>query len=366
MRVRQVDWYWNQGKYIHYVGVTILRMLGHFSLWQWILRNGIQRLEPIPGYLYEIMNRHKPDVVFAPTMIPREEVALLRLAKQRGIATVGMFKSWDNPTSKAFLRIFPDRIICHTEHVKQEAHELYGYPFERMIVTGVPQFDEYVHVQTLESRDAFFENLGLDSKKKLIVYAPAGDWMSMTDKETLEILLDAIDRGEVRDVQVLLRLHPAYESKAEELKGRAHLIVERPGVYLSAKLRDVELDLAEMRHLASMFAYADVSINTASTLTIESAIFDTPVVLIGFDGREKKPYWQSVVRYYDREHYVKVLKTHAARLVKSPDEFIEAINAYLHEPDKDSAQRAQLVREQCFQLDGKAGKRVADAILRAV
>ncbi|HEV8590553.1 MAG TPA: hypothetical protein VGQ55_00510, partial [Pyrinomonadaceae bacterium] len=130
MRIRQRDWYLAKGQYGRYALASFVRLLGYIRLWHHVLR-AIDAMIPVPHYLDAIFKKWEPDLVFAPTMIMRDEIMLMRLARRRGKKTIGMFKSWDNPTSKAFLRFFPDTIICHTEILKGEALRLYGYPNEK-------------------------------------------------------------------------------------------------------------------------------------------------------------------------------------------------------------------------------------------
>jgi hypothetical protein len=364
MRVRQVDWYLNQKKYIRYFGASLLRLLGKFFLWQQFLR-AINLLQPIPPYIRELYERWSPDIVFAPTMIPRDEVALMRLARAHNKPVVGMAKSFDNLTSKAFLRIFPDYLIVPNATGVEEAVLLYRYPRERAIPTGICQYDQYLHPDILEDKEAFFKKLGLNPNKRTLLYAPAGDWMNPGDKETLEIILDAIDTGELSQTQVLLRLHPAYPSRTEELKGRSHLVVERPGQELGM-LKNYEFLEQDVRHLASSLTYSDVVLNTASTLTVEAAIFDTPIILLGIDTKDTKNYWQSIQRYYDREHYVPIMQTHGATLVKNKKQLLQSIRVYLDDPTRDAVGRKKIVEAICYKLDGKSAERTAQVLIHAL
>jgi hypothetical protein len=362
MRIRQVDWYWHRRKYMHYIGASVLRFLGSFRVWRAALRL-FDSLLPIPAHVSEVFATWQPDVVFAPTMIPRDEVALMRLAASRGKKTIGMVKSWDNLTSKAFLRFFPDHIIVHNEIVKREAETIYNYPSERIFVSGIPQFDDYKSADFIYEKEEFFSMLGADPNKRLILYAPAGDWMNPYDKETLKIILDWIENGTVSNAQVLLRLHPSYHSAAEELEGNPHLIIDRPGKHLWGDLKSsFEFDKEDMRRLASSVCYSAVTINTASTMTIEAAILDRPIILVGFDGEHMLSYWQSVIRYYDREHYVPIISSGGAQLVKSRDELLKIISDYLHNPRLDNEGRKRIVAEQCVAIDGRSGERIGKFI----
>ena len=76
----------------------------------------------------------------------------------------------------------------------------------------------------------------------------------------------------------------------------------------------------DLVRLANSLKHSDVVINTESTLSLDASANDTPVILIGYDGDRQVPYWDSVERIYEREHYSHVVETHAAPLVKSHDE----------------------------------------------
>lgn len=365
MRIRQVDWYWHNKKYIHYGVVSVLRFLGRFKVYRWCIRK-MALFQPIKPRAREIFEKWKPDAVFAPTMISGIEVALLRMAKEKGKITIGMAKSWDNFTSKAFIRVFPDWIIVHNELQIEEAVTLFDYPRDKIVVTGIPQMDHYRDASFIESKSDFCEKLGLDPDKRILLYAPAGDWMNPNDKETLEIILGWIDDGTLQQCQVLVRLHPGYHSRTEELKGRKNLVIERPGKHFGERLKSVEFEEDDMRHLASSLKHSAVVLHTASTIGMEAAYLDRPVIHIGFDGHKKLSYWKSVVRYYDREHCVPLVASGGGRLVKDADELKQALLAYLNTPSLDHEGRERLVTMLCYKPDGCAGKRLGEFLVKKI
>jgi CDP-glycerol glycerophosphotransferase (TagB/SpsB family) len=163
----------------------------------------------------------------------------------------------------------------------------------------------------------------------------------------------------------LLRLHPTYESRTQELEGHENLHVERPGSHYG-NLKYYEFEEADVRHLASSLAHADVVINTASTLMVESCIFDTPVIALGFDGDTKKDYWYSVMRYYDREHLLPVTKTGGVPIAKSFDELLSLLTKYFADPTLHRTERVAAARVVCGEIDGKAAARTAQATLEAL
>jgi CDP-Glycerol:Poly(glycerophosphate) glycerophosphotransferase len=361
MQIRQVDWYWNKGKYAHYVFVSLLRTLGHFRAWQHFLM-WFNNFEVIPSYIRTIYAQVQPDILLAPTMMPRDEVTLMRLMRADKKPIIGMAKSFDNLTSKAYLRIHPDTLIVPNEIGIEEAVSLYEYPRVRVVPTGIPQYDRYFGFTPSLSRAQFIESIGGDPLKKLIMYAPAGDWMNDTDHQTLGKILSWIDNGTLSNVQVLLRLHPAYTSKTESLAGHPSLLVERPG-QRNGELKNYEFKKGDVEHLAHTLCYSDMVICTASTMMIEAPIFDTPVIALAFDGDEQRSYWQSVARYYDREHCIDIVQASGMRIPRSYRSLLKDIQDYLHNPALDAEGRKKIVEKVVWATDGKSAERIAEAVL---
>lgn len=365
MKIRQVDWYWNQGKYVSYYLSAFLRVLGASSIWKKILLH-ISDLEPIHNPIEQLFTRWNPDVVFAPTMLSEAEVGLMRLSKKRKKICIGMAKSFDNLTSKAYLRVHPDYLIVPNETCKQEAINLYNYDERKIRVTGISQYDIYKDIDDIKiEKNIFFKKVGLSPAKKTILYAPAGDWMNPTDHEVLGIILDWIDKGELKNTQVLLRLHPSYESKTESLEGYPALVVERPGKHYGT-LKSYEFEREDVVHLANSLYHADVVIQTASTLMVEGGILGTPVISVGFDGYKKRNYWQSVIRYYDREHLLSVVKAGGAPVVKNKHELLSLIKKYFDTPETHTNERKKSVQLVCGVIDGQASHRTANVVLEAL
>src|SRR3989344_4162090 len=88
-------------------------------------------------YLFE---KYKPDLVFNTSS--RGDYGILKSAKRRGIRTIDMPKSWDNP-SKVLFNVKADRMIVWSPFMKEQIVRLQGYKPHEVIVTGVPQFDFY-------------------------------------------------------------------------------------------------------------------------------------------------------------------------------------------------------------------------------
>ena len=147
--------------------------------------------------------------------------------------------------------------------------------------------------------------------------------------------------------------------------GKENLILDKPGRFNSSFLDRWNPTKADVIHLASTLKYSDLIINVSSTLVIEAAIFDTPIINIGFDGYQNKSYLESVRRYYDYyTHYLNIIKSGGVKIAKSPGELISLINQYLENPSLDKEGRKRIVQEQLWKFDGKSAERVAEYVAK--
>jgi hypothetical protein len=346
---------------------TVFRIVNFFAANSFV-RIILRKIDStfFPGIKYQyLFDKYKPDILFAANILALEDTELIRCAKRNGTKTIGMVKSWDNLTSKGVIRnIETDKLIVQNEIVRQEAVKLQDFPPEKIYISGVPQWDIYFDKSIISSREEFFKKIGADPKKKLLFFCSPGDEFGPHDGENLEILDQAITEGKINyPTQILVRPHPKYAGLDEKAKNCPNAILDRPGKYATKHLATWDFQKDDILHLANSLYHCDLIINTASTTTIEACIYDKPVINIAFDGYQKKNYYQSVKRYYSFNHYQNIVKARGTKVVKNPDEFISAVNAYLSNPRLDEKGRKRIAKEQCYKLDGGAGTRIAQLIL---
>lgn len=346
------------------IGMLVKRVLwefGRFRIYRSLCR-----------YLYasihertfdSLFDTHTPSLVFAANLTSSDDARLLKAARARKIPTVGMPKGWDNLTLKTFIPIFPDALLVQTELMKTDAEHL-DYPSDSITVVGFPKFDVYADPTRAISREAFMRELGLDPARPLILYAGAGDQLAPHDEEILADLVQAVDIGVIpRRPQILVRPHPKYMYRDEVVPKRDFWVLDRPGTR-TAGSSDFEFDEKDVLHLMHSLMHADVVIHTASTLGIEAAIFDKPSITLAYDGHSKVDSAISTGRYYRYDHLERAVATGGMRLAHTFDELLDHLKTYLENPSRDRAERALMAQENAFKIDGKAGTRVAAAILK--
>lgn len=310
-----------------------------------------------------LFDRHRPAllVVSSPGLI-FAEVPLLRTAARRQVTAMAIDPSWDNFTNKLLPVRRVDRLIVWNDIMKQQAIALHGYRDDEVRVAGTPQWDVYFRGAVTISRDEFCRRVGADPGKRLITVTTTPRELYPHHDHVLDVLVAAIRDGRLGAAQVLVRLHP--RDDMTHYAAFAHVpevILEKP-FRTTVKAGDgmaVDVTAASQQHLADTMQHSDVVVNVASTIAIEAAIFDTPVVNISFDGREESPWTRSARRYYRFTHYVNITRHDAVRVADTPGALIEHVARYLADPSLDREGRRQVVREQCQFLDGRAAERVA-------
>jgi hypothetical protein len=106
-------------------------------------------------------------------------------------------------------------------------------------------------------------------------------------------------------------------------------------------------------HLATM-AYQDVNVNIMSTVIVDSAIMDKPIINFAFDVPMNTSRSTTVNRLFKRTDYRVVERLGATTRANSMNELIGAINTYLDNPKMHSQARALLASQEIGVLGDKS------------
>jgi hypothetical protein len=123
-----------------------------------------------------------------------------------------------------------------------------------------------------------------------------------------------------------------------------------------------ELPKDDLEHLVRLLRDADVVMNSGSTLAIDAAILDRPVICIAYDPAGTLP----IGRNYEFTHIANVIREVAARLATSSEDLQQKVVTYLNHPDLDREGRRRIVEQQLGRVDGCSAKRTVAAILNLI
>jgi CDP-glycerol glycerophosphotransferase (TagB/SpsB family) len=239
------------------------------------------------------------------------------------------------------------------------------YSDRKIINIGAPQFDGHTDPSNIIPREEFCYRLGLDSKRPIILYCTGGPHICRNEHLLIKELQDTIQElSKVMQPQLLIRLHPYFWNTDlrvyENIRGAAIWPKQEDVPQMLGGSTTGLLD--DYRMMLSSFYHQAVNVNVASTVTLDSMIFDRPVINIKYDGPQKLPRSLRVKRVYQYDHYRHIANSGAVQLVCNRKALTSAVLQALQEPDRQSAARHQVVRLECGSVDGYAGKRLAEAL----
>ncbi len=351
--------------YLHYAGSIFL---------SWILGHSlVRRVARFLDYAFindnvfsSFFDTYKPDLIFLANLFDAIEISFLRESKRRGISSVGFVNSWDKIGSKGFVRMLSDKIIAPNFIIKQEAIDFLEVSEKDIFVSGVPQYDHYISKNVMR-REEFFRTINADSKKELIVLAPLGNNYSVSDWEMIDLMRELVLKNAfIKPTELLVRFPPNDFVSKEELEKRPWLRYDLPGTRFTNELgMDWDMSFQELDHLRNLLAHASILVGYSSSISIDAAIFNKPIINVGFTLTECSPLKNPIFRYHTT-HYQKALSSGGIRLVKTKHALIKWINNYFENPALDADGRKRLVEEQCGKMDGKTGERMANFLLSQI
>jgi hypothetical protein len=370
-----------------------------------------------PQIYADLFEKYQPDLVVASTYGWRMDRYFLREAAARGIKTAVAIVGWDNPSSYGLPAVHVDHVTCWSEAQKEELTLGDDFTPEQVHIGGVPAYDGYFRRAWQMPRDEYFRLHGLDPNRKLIAYAAS--FVSFAPNyrniETLAKLVASDTLAEPS--QLLIRLHPShfsdnplYAGEREQVHQLAralpHVYVVEPVPLVSLVERQTEFAVEtgsrqarptvgplverqtefavetgsrqarpalsyysgeDMPEKASMMAHADVFVTVYSTMVVECAIHERPIVSLCLDTPDG---WNRPRKYYLPLSQIGGWPTHsrfrnagAGRVALDEEQLRAALNLYLHDPTLDLDARRAFIARECTYTDGSAGKRTGEWLL---
>jgi CDP-glycerol glycerophosphotransferase (TagB/SpsB family) len=123
----------------------------------------------------------------------------------------------------------------------------------------------------------------------------------------------------------------------------------------------------DMPEKASMMAYSDIFLTVYSTMVVETAIHDRPIVSVCLDtpGGWNTPgkFTLSLTEIGEWPTHQRFRWAQAGRVAFDEAGLSSEVNRYLRDPHADQEQRQKFIRDECTFTDGSAGRRAGEWIL---
>ncbi len=327
-----------------------------------------------PDIYGELFEKYQPDLALSSTCGWRIDRYFLREANRHKVTTAVFTLGWDNPSANGIPGAYVDYVNVWSKIHKWELNAGIDWPLERIHVGGMPLYDNYLSKKWIVSRSEYFKMHGIDPYKKLLAYVATA--LSITPNlHLIEILAEMVSDGSLETPsQLLIRLHPNHfrdvERYAQEREAIYELAKHYPDIHVVAPrplagtvLRYSGEDFEEK---ASMLAHCDVMISIFSTMVLEAALHDKPVVSACIDTPEGWPenFWIPLSEIPGWPTAKRVNDCGAARTAFTKEDMTAHLNAYLSDPSLDAAGRRKFIEQELTYLEvGQATQKTADYLL---
>lgn len=332
-----------------------------------ILRKHIARTCTSPAAEAEL-NRRGPAFLLSMGPHFHPQMLLVNAAVRCGVPIGAYITSWDNMTTKTRLDHCYSAYFVWNEDMKKELLAEECADADSVFVTGAPQFDILTRQYGLLERAAACRRWGLRPELPIILYA-MGRANGVDERFAALELAQRVSRGDVGQVQLLVRPHPYFEDRdvAAQIEslGPSVRVQRLHGGSLERQLRPVcEEDIVEW---VNCFYHASVVVHLSSTAAIDAAILGRPSVCLNYDPEPEKVK-EALIKEVNCQwlHYRRVTESGGTWLVNNSDELVRAIQEYLRNPERNAKERVHMALRVAGFLDGLNATRFAAAVAGSV
>ncbi len=337
-------------------------------------RSGMQSLYATYFHAYldrRMFNRlfetYRPALVISTTAQHAEAWPLTYYARKNGCTTLANILSWDNPTTKPAMDSSCDHYTVWSEEMKGEMAAHFPNIKANTVVTGAALFDLYFQRPGAKDRVSFVETLGLPAELPYILWTtntPAG----MPDEHIIvrEFWRRILASGMAGKCALLVRLHPKESDENYlDLKDLPNVALTCAGDPHWSKSDHWLPDENDMNLLVNSMIHAAVSINVASTMSLESFAVGLPTINVAFKSTDQVKdhglLW-SFDMYHASDHYRALVDNGAVDIVRSMDELVEATMRSLKDGTVRQDAMRRTLRQKAAYSDGTAAQRFCQVV----
>lgn len=230
-----------------------------------------------------------------------------------------------------------DYLIVSAVEIEDYYSEAFQIDKSKIKPLGLPRADFYFENHDIDKlKEKFCKRYDIDSKKKIILYAP-----TFRDEEKYNNVFDYLNLEDFNnnlgeEYVLALRLHP-------KIKDFYNGDISSDGDYI---------DCSDFRDEQELLLISDILISDYSSIMIEFALLEKPIVFFVYD-------FDSYLNN-ERGFYFDFEKTVPGPIVYDSEELISVIK----NKDFDESKRSKFVKTQFNQFDGKSSERVVDFLLK--
>jgi hypothetical protein len=263
-----------------------------------------------------------------------------------------------------------DHYLVWSDLMRDELLQFYANVSANQIhVIGTPQFEPFVMKNYGYSKEELCQKFELDPHKPILFFT-CNDANSLNDPLYLDALAKAInDKKLVEEVNLIVRTSPADDgSRFNYLVEKYDFIKWNKPIWKLTRTNHQEPwsqrvpTKEDVDDLKSLLEHCDININVLSTITLDSFIFNKPVVNPVF-GNENNNLFddQKFLRY---KHLEMLVDSNSSDIVKTETEYIIALNNLLSGIDNKAKERKEFLSLEISKPLEGTSTRIVEILLK--
>ncbi len=299
------------------------------------------------------------------------EGAVTRWAEHHQLPCMHVIGNYDHVSSKGFRGISPKQLLVWGPQMLEDAVAYQGIAFDRVKVIGSLRYNS-INKDKLQNPEEFLKSIGLETNKKTIVFA--GYAYASQYYEVLAMYRDLLASGV--QCQLILRLYPNktfmnsiyIEPLIHYAKSLPHTYISFADPHFLYGYRDKEVLQVEEDELWNILNSCDVLVDYYSTITLEGAIFNKPIIHMHYLPQTAQPYLSKLIPLptWDQIHSRRILASGAVQVAHNRQELMTEIHEAFRQPVMLADARKNLVTRECGPLDSQASERLLRLCRQAI
>jgi hypothetical protein len=322
----------------------------------------------LPRSLFKrLFSTYQPALVITSAAHHAETWPITFFGRRYGCKTLAQILSWDNTTTKPAMDASCDYYSVWSEEMKGELARHFPYVDAQPIVTGSALFDMYYDKRHAVDRRNFLQSVGLPVDLPYILYTTNTPSGMPDEAQIVERYWEELNRTPLAGkVSLLVRLHPK-----EDLETYAGLL-NRPNVAVTLAGKphwdnaDRWLPTGEdMQLLLNSLLHAAVSVNVASTMSLESFALGLPTINVAFrsnEGIKDHQLMWSFSMYHTSDHYRAIVDNGAVDLARSMEQLVEFTAEALDHGNRRTPAMQKTLEQKVAYCDGTSARRFVQVI----
>lgn len=307
-----------------------------------------------------------PAWLWSTVSVASEEQPYIFAARKLGIPVVTSILGFDNLTSRWAQNRFSHYLLWSEAMKSDLLRVLPEVSPAQATVTGTPQFDFHCRPDLVWSRSTTLARIGLEECDRYFVYGASAEFLTPDEPRLVAQLVSRMSQHpELKHCRLVVRIHPLDSWKRWQ-SAAAHerrTIISPAWDHIPEPDGWVFMSLDDQARLVSTLQHSEGCINIASTISLDAAVLDKPVVCVDFRSEPDCPR-EILYEEYDTEHYYPLVESGGIRIAHNWPELLALLARAMAAPGEDRENRRRMIERECGIVDGQAGRRVTAALVK--